>query len=114
MCTFMLLQKHPTIRLIGIMSVASLLFSPPFLSDSHVCLHASRSICQCRCICLGIQLPVSVHLCSFAMCNQSSMHHCLLTSAQGITACLYIYIPLLRAIKNVPYRYIYSKRDSMN
>ena len=60
------------------MSVVSLLFSPPFLSDSHVCLHAS--ICQCRCICLGIQLPVStsVHLCSFAMCNQSSMHHCLL------------------------------------
>ena len=50
-------------------------------------VHFHKSICLCRCTHLSIQLPVSVHLCSFAMCNQSSMHHCLLTSTQGHKVC---------------------------
>ena len=51
----------------------------------HTCISINLFVCVDAC--LSIQLPVSVHLCSFAMCNQSSMHHCLLTSTQGHIVC---------------------------
>ena len=63
----------------------------------HTCISINLFVCVVyRCICLGIQLPVSMHLCSFTMHNQSSMHHCLLNSTQGHKVCS------LQALKVMP------------